>query len=277
MDDGEGGEPEEIHLEEAHLFDGLHVVGGDDFVILATADGDQIGERARSDDDAGGVDSGAADEAFELASGVDELADLRIAIVGLLQGRRILESLLNGDADGGGDELGDAVDVAVRHVESAAHVLDGGFGGHGIEGDNLRDLLASILAGDVFDDFAAAVHVEVDINVGHGDALGIEKALEEQRVLERIDIGDFHDIADQRAGGGAAAGADRNVMLAGVADEVPNDEEVSRELHLLDDGKLAFETGFVVGDGVTEEAAVLQVADGGVEALAEALAADLLE
>ena len=39
VDDGEGGEAEEVHLEQAHFFDGLHVVGGDDFVVLGSARG----------------------------------------------------------------------------------------------------------------------------------------------------------------------------------------------------------------------------------------------
>ena len=62
--------------------------------------------------------------------------------------------------------------------------------GHGAEGDDLRDVLAPVLLGDVIDDLAAAVHAEVDVDVGHGDALGIQEALEEQLVLQRIDVGD---------------------------------------------------------------------------------------
>ena len=64
VNDGEGGEPEEVHLEQAHLFDGAHVVAGDDGLVLGAGDGDELGERAGRDDDSGGVDAGAADEAF---------------------------------------------------------------------------------------------------------------------------------------------------------------------------------------------------------------------
>ena len=80
-----------------------------------------------------------------------------------------------------------------------------GLGGHGVEGDDLRHLLAAVLAGDVVDDLAAAVLAEVDVDIGHGDALGIQKALEEQHVLHGIDVGDLHGIGDQRAGCRAAA------------------------------------------------------------------------
>ncbi len=82
---------------------------------------------------------------------------------------------------------------------------------------------------DVLDDLAAAVHAEVDIDIGHRDAFGVEEALEEELVLERIDVGDLHHVGDERSGGGTAARADRDVLLAGIADEIPDDHESSRE------------------------------------------------
>ena len=146
VDDGERGQPEEVHLEQAHLLDGLHVIGGDDCVVLGARDGDQFGERLGRDDHAGGVHAGAAHQAFESLRGVDQFPDLGVALVGRLQRRRVLQRLLDGDADGRRDHLGDAVDFAVGHVERAAYVLDGGLGGHGVEGDDLRDLVAAVLA-----------------------------------------------------------------------------------------------------------------------------------
>ena len=45
VDDGERGEAEEVHLEQAHLLDGLHVVGGDDGLVFGACDGDELGQR----------------------------------------------------------------------------------------------------------------------------------------------------------------------------------------------------------------------------------------
>ena len=84
----------------------------------------------------------------------------------------------------------------------------------------------------VVDDLVAAVHAEVDVEVGHRHALGIQEALEEQVVRDGIEIGDAHRVRDERAGARAAPGPDRDAVLLGVADEVPDDEEVPRELHL---------------------------------------------
>ena len=81
------------------------------------------------------------------------------------------------------------------------------------EGDDLRHLLAAVFFGDVLDDFAAAVRAEVDVDIGHADALRIEEALEEQPVLQRVDIGNIHGITDQAAGGRAAARATGMLIL----------------------------------------------------------------
>ena len=102
------------------------------------------------------------------------------------------------------------------------------------EGDDLGHLLAPVFLGDVLDHFAAAARAEIDIDIGHGDALGIQEALEEQLVGQRIDVGDLHRIADQAAGGRSAPGTYGDFAVLGVADEIPDDQEVSGKLHLLD-------------------------------------------
>ena len=108
------------------------------------------------------------------------------------------------------DQLGDCVDVGEAHIEHAAHVFDRGARAQGAEGDDLRHLLAAILLGDVLDHFAAPVRAEIDVDIGHADALRIQEALKQQAVLQRVDIGDLHGVADQAAGGRTASRADRN-------------------------------------------------------------------
>ena len=61
---------------------------------------------------------------------------------------------------------------------------------------------------------------------GSDDALGIQKALEDQAEVDRIDVGDAHAVRHEAAGGRPAPGTDRNPLLPRVADEVPDDQEV---------------------------------------------------
>ena len=161
---------------------------------------------------------------------------------------RIFDGLLQRDVELGGDHLRDAIDVGVGDIHGAADVFDGGFGGHGAEGDDLRDVVAAVFLRNVVDDFAAAVHAEIDVDVGHGHALGIQEALEEQFVLQWVDVGDAERVGDQRTCGRPAARSHGNAMLFGVADEVPDDQEIAGELHLLNNGEFAFQTLLVVSE-----------------------------
>ena len=157
----------------------------------------------------------AADKALEAFRRVDQLLDLRVAVVRLSQGRAHLRGPLSMVMPTVvGTSLAMRSTSPIGHVERAADVFDGGLGRHGVEGDDLRDLLAAVLVGDVLDDFAAAVHAEVDVDIGHRDALGIQEALEEQHVLHRIDVGDLHRVGDERSGGRTAARADGDAIVA---------------------------------------------------------------
>src|SRR5439155_15348658 len=99
---------------------------------------------------------------------------------------------------------------------------------------DLGDGVAAVLRGDVVDDAVASVDREVDVHVGHRLPAGVEEALEEQVVLDRVDVGDLEAVGDERAGGGAAAGPDLDAVALGEGDEIPDDQEVVGEAELAD-------------------------------------------
>ena len=76
---------------------------------------------------------------------------------------------------------------------------------------------------------------EVDVEVGHRHALGIEEALEQQVERDRVEVGDGQRPGDDRARARAAARPDRNVVGLGPFDEVGDDQEVAGEPHAGDD------------------------------------------
>ena len=78
---------------------------------------------------------------------------------------------------------------------------------HRAERDDLGDVLAAVLLRHVLDDLAAAPLAEVDVDVGQRHALGIEEALEDEVVFDRIDVGDPQAVRDEAAGRRAAARA----------------------------------------------------------------------
>src|SRR5262249_15753984 len=117
------------------------------------------------------------------------------------------------------------------------------------EGDDLRHPLAAVALLHVFDHLVAPILAEVDIEVGHRDALGIEEALEQERKAHGIGIGDGERGGDERAGARAAPGPDRNALRLRPLDEVRHDEEVAWILHALYDTQLERQAFAVVLDG----------------------------
>ena len=94
---------------------------------------------------------------------------------------------------------------------------------------------------DVGDDLVAMGFAEVDVEVRHRHALGIEEALEQQAERDRIEVGDGQRPGDDRAGAGAAARPDRDVVRLRPFDEVGDDQEVAGEAHAGDDVELVIE------------------------------------
>ena len=164
-----------------------------------------------------------------------ELAALAVAAV------LGVEDLLERDVlahDRGRHRLGDPVAHGERVAEDPAGVLDRLLGLDRAVGDDHRDPVVAVLVGDVADHLAAPTLVEVDVEVGHRDAVGVEEPLEQQSVDERVEVGDPQRVGHDRAGARAAAGPDPDAVVLGPVDEVGDHEEVAREAHAVDDAEL---------------------------------------
>ena len=223
-----------------------------DAVGLALHDRDQVEQRLAGHDHAGRVHAPLPLEALEADRGVDHGLDVVVAVVegaelaalgeAPVVGSKISLSGTSLPITDGGHRLGDAVAHREGVAEDAAGVLDGLLGLDGAVGDDLGDPVGAVLLGDVPDRLATPALVEVDVDVGHGDALGVEEPLEEQAVLEGVELGDARGVGDDRAGGRAAAGTDVDAVGLGPVDDVGGHQEVAREAHLGDDADLAVGT-----------------------------------
>ena len=136
------------------------------------------------------------------------------------------------------NQLGDAVGLGEGATHGAADIAHRRLRGQRSERHDLRDPVVAVFGDDVVDDFVAPVVGEVDVDVRHRDTGGIEKALEDQVVFERIKRGDPKSVGHDAACGRAAARSDQNALLSGKPDEVPDHEEVVRESHAFDDVEL---------------------------------------
>ena len=66
INDGERGEPQEVHLQQAHFFDRLHVIGGHDFIVFGLVKRNKFFEWLRRNHYSGCMDAGIPHQSFQL-------------------------------------------------------------------------------------------------------------------------------------------------------------------------------------------------------------------
>ena len=197
-DDSQGAQTQKVHLQKTQLFDLGHielshrqaVVGGKRQIIIG---------RLRRNDHTRRVGGGVAGHALHLQCGVDELGHLRVGIVELFQLAGSLQRPLEGHLQFHGHKLCYHVHLLVWNTHHAAHIADGVAGGHGAKGDDLSHMVCAVLPVDVVDDLLTALVAEIDVKIGHTDALGVQESLEDEVVADGVDVGDAYTVSRDAA------------------------------------------------------------------------------
>ena len=141
--------------------------------------------------------AGVARQALERLRQIEQVVHLLILLVEALEFRLLADRVAQCDAEFEWNQLGDSVDKAVRMAQYAANIAHHRLRRQGTVGDDLRHAVVAVLRRYVIDHTIAALHAEVDIEVRHRHALGIEETLEQQVVAQRLDVGDAQRIGDQ--------------------------------------------------------------------------------
>ena len=245
---------QKVHFEHAQLFHFvLLILRGDVLAVLLQRN--IIRDDFLTDNDARRVLRALPGHALYFERHVDDAVHLVRSVVYLHDFGRIMaldlfavlahvqfrmQNFSESDVGSVVDRLGGAVDQSQRHAVNARHVLDRALCLHRSEGEDLADLFAAVFANDVIYDLAAALIAEVHVEVGRGHALGVEEALEQQLIFERIDVGDTDGVSDDTAHAAAAPRAHGYALAFGVTDKVPNDEIIFGKARLDDYPQLVF-------------------------------------
>ena len=197
-------------------------------------------------------------QTFETLGHIDQFLDSSIILNQVFEIRILIQRFIERDMQFGGHHLRDLVHFRICHFHPAARVPNDSARRHRAERNDLRNVLAPVLFRDVVDHLSASVHAKVDIDVGQRHAFGIEETLKQQAVLQGIKIRDPHAIGHEAARGRTAARTDRDFVLTGIVNEIPDNEEVSRIFHALNDAHLFFEPLLISGDRILQHPAVRQ-------------------
>ncbi len=245
IEHGQRLQAEEVELDQAGRLHPFHVELGDRHVGFRIAiERHQLAQRPVTDHHAGGVGRSMAGQALELLRDGEGARYHRILVAKRLQLRLAFDR--RGQGDGRGrvlrHQLGQLVDLAIRHLQHAADVAQHAARLQGAEGDDLGDLIAAVAILHITDHLVAAILAEVDVEVRHRDAFGIEEALEQQPEAQRIEVGHGQRVSHQGACARTTSRPHRNAVRLGPLDEVGHDQEVARIVHAVDDVDLERET-----------------------------------
>ncbi|OQA16188.1 MAG: hypothetical protein BWY63_02763 [Chloroflexi bacterium ADurb.Bin360] len=155
-----------------------------------------IRERAVRYDDARGVRTGVTGDALQLLCGIEQLPLIRYGIVEFFELWNRLQSLGNTDGFAGdiGDQPGDFVHFSDGDSLCTPHIPNGSASAERSESDDAADFIGAIASGSVGNELVTPVIGIVEVNIRHGDAVGVEKTLKKEAVFERLDIGDLKGV-----------------------------------------------------------------------------------
>ena len=113
------------------------------------------------------------DQAFERFRQIDNRRYFLVVAIQRCQFFGLLESALQCNAEVERHQFGNPVDKSVGLTQYAPGVPNHCFGRHRPERNDLRNSIAPVAIGHIIDHPVAALHAEVDIEIRHGNALGV--------------------------------------------------------------------------------------------------------
>jgi hypothetical protein len=178
---------------------------------------------------------------LHLPGGVDQLSNLILGIDQRVELRDLLKRLVDRHGRVDRNEPGHTIGLGEAETHCPADIAHGGLGLECSERHDLRNPVVPILLDDIRNDLRPAVICEVDVDVRHRDPGGIEEPLEDEIVFEWVETGDVQAVRDNASRGRTATRTDQDPVRFRESNEVPRNQEVTRESHRLDNAKLVIE------------------------------------
>ena len=177
-DDGEIADAQEVEFQKPRLFDGIHVVLGDDFLFAfgVVLERSVVGQRPGRNNDSSGVYRDVAGVAFNFLRHIHDGFRVRVFFIKLFEVRILFHGAFDGHREAlraHGNQFGNPVADRVREIHGPGHVTHGAAGHHGAEGADLGHMVDAVFRTGVSDDFVPAVVGEVHIDIGRRGSVGI--------------------------------------------------------------------------------------------------------
>jgi len=239
LDHREGLETEEIEFRQADGLDVVHgELGGQRFILGPLVKRHPLVQGNVGDHHPRRMGGRMTIQTFQRLGIRQQLLDPFVLLSLLLQTRFHFQGVGQGDIRDIGNHLGDGVHLSIGDVHRPAHVPDYLLGQHLAEGNDLCHIVASVFLRYIADDIVPTFLAEIDVDIRHAFAIGIQEPFEEKAVTDGIDPSDPDGIGHQTAGGGSSARSHGNAVASRVIYKIRHDEKIPGEAHGFDHGQL---------------------------------------
>ena len=233
VNDRQIAKAEKVHFQKAQLFERRHGKLRYNHVVIhgkrhISGNGIARNDYARS------MRGRIARHAFNTARCVNQIPYLRIRLKQRTQLRGFFQRLINCHFQLVRNQLRYLIHRTVGHAHYTPDVADGRSCGKCAERHNLRHMIAAVFLIDIVDHFAAPFNAEIHVKVRHADAFRIQKTLEKQIILHRVNPGDTDAICRKTSCAGTSPRPDRNALAFGISDKVMHDQEIIHIPHPAD-------------------------------------------
>ena len=235
----QSSQTEEIYLKKSEFLEGGHGKLRD-YRLVVSREGHITLDRIAGYDYARRMGRSMARHPLNFAREVNKSADILVVFIEGAEIRRF-ECLVYRYAEFARDELRDGIDIVIRHTEHSADIAHCGARRHCAEGHYLRDMVGAVFFNDIVYNFASAFITEINIEIGHADPLGVEKALEQQAVFHRVNARYAYGIGGDTARARASAGTHGNIAASRVIYEIVDYQIIVDIAHSADDRELIVE------------------------------------
>jgi len=102
-----------------------------------------------------------------------------------------------------------------------------------VKRDDFCYTVCSVLLNHIFFHGRSALYAEINVKIRHAHSFRIQKPLKEQMICHRVNFCNAHAICTEAACSRTTSRANRNSMLFGIADIIPDNQKIIHISHLL--------------------------------------------
>ena len=173
-------------------------------------------------------------QSFQTFRCIDQFMDFFILFIYLLKFRIHLQSFVNRDIQLLWNHFGDRIHLRIRQIHHTSDIPDNASRCQCTKRNDLNDTVIAIFSSDVINNFLPSFKTKVNVNIRHGYSFRVEKTLEQQIITNWIKLRDAQCICNQASRCRSTSRSDHDIMITGIFDKIPHDQEIVNVSHVLD-------------------------------------------